>query len=202
MRLLPLILVLVAVTSAEAGVYLTITRSGSSGPSAREQAAAEARRQIDQAQAEYRRAYAKVVADHPMSFDLRQARLALARAYSRLNDVRSGLIAELRSDAAYRKADLLVLEREQQLRREKDPEKRIELAEDLLRLRTHRTELETEAFAGNVDLTVALAGVQSAKNELEAVEKMYRWHLTQSDQLSAARSRLDSARDQLAGVGN
>jgi hypothetical protein len=181
---------------------MTITRPSSSGPSARERAAAEAKRQIDQARAEYRRQFAKVLADHPMSFELHQARLTLAKAHTRLSDVRSEVIAELRSNPDYRRADLLIIEQEQRLRQEKDIEKRLEMAAELLRLRTQRTELESRAFADNVSVTIALAGVQSARNELEGVEKMFQWHLRQADQLSAARSRLDAARDQLAGVGN
>lgn len=204
MRLLSLhvLIILATVTSSHAGVYLTITRSGSSGPSAREQAATDARRQIEAAQAEYRREFARVLADHPMGFDLRQARVALARAQNRLNDARSAAITEVRSTPEYRRVDLLIFEQEQKLRRENETEKRVEMAGELLRLRTQRTGLESQALEGNIDVTLALAGVQSAKNELEGVEKMYRWHLMQADTLSAARSRLDAARGQLASLGD
>ncbi len=202
MRLLSLILVLVTVSASQAGVYLTITRSSSPGPSAREQAASDARRQIEMAQAEFRREFAKVLADHPMSFELRQARIALAKAHSRLNDARSAVVAQLRSDPAYRRLDLLIVEREHKLRRETDTQKRIEMAEELLRLRGQRTELESRAQSENGDVSFARAAVQSAMNELQGVEKMHRWHMMQSDQLSAARSRLDTAREQLASIGD
>ena len=202
MRLLTNIIVLTAVSTSQAGVYLTITRPSSPGPSAREQAATDARRQIEAAQAEYRREFAKVLADHPMSFELRQARIALAKAYNRLNDARSAVVAQLRSDPAYRRVDLMIAEQEQKLRREQDATKRVAMAEELLRLRGERTAMESAAQAENTEVTFARGSVQSAMNELQNVEKMYRWHLMQSDPLSAARSRLDTARDQLASLGD
>ncbi|GIW75106.1 MAG: hypothetical protein KatS3mg104_0169 [Phycisphaerae bacterium] len=202
MRLFPLLISLMMLTPAQAGVYLTFHRPNSSGPSAREQAANQARQRVLQAQVAYRQAYARTLANHPMDFELRQARQSLTRAYRQLSDARAQIITHLRQNPRYRLIEQTLIEQEFALVKEQDPEKRFEQAQQLLRLRAEKSRMETDAISDSIEVSVAQSAVQSARNELLAVEKMYQWHLAQADTLSAARSHLQSARQELVSIGD
>lgn len=202
MRLIPFFIGLALLTPAQAGIYLTFHRPASSGPSAREQSANQARQRILQAQIAYRQAYAQTLVNHPMDVELRQARLSLTKAYRQLADARAQIITQLRQNPQYRRLELDLIEQESALAKEKDSDKRLEQAQQLLKLRAEKSSMETSAMADSVEVSVAQSAVQSAKNELQAVEKMYQWHLAQADTLSAARSQLQSARQELATIGD
>lgn len=202
MRLIPFFIGLALLTPAQAGVYLTFHRPASSGPSAREQSANQARQRILQAQIAYRQAYAQTLVNHPMDVELRQARISLTKAYRQLADARAQIITQLRQNPQYRHLELDLIEQESALAKEQDPDKRLEQAQQLLKLRAEKSSMETSVMAESVEVSVAQSAVQSAKNELQAVEKMYQWHLAQADTLSAARSQLQSARQELAAIGD
>lgn len=187
---------------SQAGVYLSINRPSSTGPSAREQAAIEARKRIDAASNDFRRTYTQILLDHPMQSDMRDARAQLARARQQLSDARAEVIDQLRQTSQYRAVSVDIMMLESQLSDEKDEQKRFALAHRLLDLRTKRSAIQEEAMSGNVSITVAQAGVQQAMNQLRNAEQMYRWHITQDQAFAQARQRLDQARQQLADVGS
>jgi hypothetical protein len=204
MRLLTIIILGLGtlVPVSRAGVYLSINRPSNPGPSAREQAAIEARKRIDAASSEFRRAYTQIILDHPMQSEMRDARAQLARARQHLSDTRAEVINQLLQTPDYRAISVDIMMLESKLSDEKDDQKRIGLAHRLLDLRSQRSALQQQAMSENVSITVAMAGVQQAMNALRNAEETYRWHITQNESFAVARQRLDQAREQLADIGS
>ncbi len=203
---LPIALILLTLASnASAGVYLTIVRrsgGSDSGVSARNSAAAEARRQVTVAQTEFTRAYNQAVLNNPHAYDLKQARIDLAKAHRQLATATSDAKAELNKQSDYRAVNIDIWGLEDKLSRERDIAKRTEIAHQLFDLRRKRSTIESEAFSNDASITVANAGVMEAMNALRNAEQMYQWHLTKDAGFTAAKSNLDAARERLANLNS
>ncbi len=190
------------VSQTNGGVYLTFTRPADPGPSARMQAAMEARRQINLAMADFNRAYTVALLNHPMEWELKSARLDLAKARARYADAQMSVKQELSKQPEHRRVSIQILTLEEKLRSEKQLDQRADIALQLLDLRSRRSAIESDAFAADSTLSATLTAMQQAMSQLTQVEKMYQWQLTKDDSLLAAKSKLDAARAQLASAGS
>lgn len=203
MRFSPVVIIvtlLLVAQGASAGVYLTIVRRPErSGPSAREVAANEARRQVRLAETQLTRAYTAASLGHPIATQLRQARIELAQASIEHEELRQQLIRKFSESTEIRQLNQQIRDHSDALYREKDEPKRFALARQLLEVRTARSRLIAAHLAEDVDLTIAQADVQERMNKVRALELEYQSAILADDRFYAARQQLESARRQLAG---
>lgn len=196
-----LILLSLIAQTASAGVYLTITRHPeNTGPSPREQAASEARKQIRAAETQLTRAYAAASAGHPLAVELRKARVELARASVAHEEMRQHLIRKISDAPEVRQLNQQIHDDSDALRAEKDEQKRFEIARRLLEVRTERSRLIAARLSEDADLTIAQADVQERTNTVRALELEYQAAILADDRFYNARQQLEAARRQLAGL--
>jgi multidrug resistance efflux pump len=189
---------------ADAKIYLTIIRKpeNTAAQRARESAALEARRQLNQAQSALMRAQNLAMQNNPHAIELRQAQADLAKARQRhaqaVGDAKFALLTKTDLGAL----NTRIWNLEDRLSVEKDPARRSQIAFDLLDLRSRRSKLEGESLGMNPEVTVAQAGLQEAVTHLRNVETLFHWHVNKDPGVESARAAVDQARQRLLSVGN
>lgn len=201
MRFLGLIflaaLLVVPPMRADAGYVLVWRAPSNPGPSAREQAGRAARQQVNAAQANFARAYAEAMRNHPLNEDLRAAKAALVKARIDCDQVVRNTRAKVGDVPEVREQRRQIERLERDLDAAKGPSERIPAASDLMQARSKLTQVEAAALSEDVYVTLARAGVQEATNKLRALEEEYQFTLRNDPGFAAAKQQLDAARAQL-----
>jgi hypothetical protein len=190
---------LVLGSAAHAGICLTINRHDGA-PSARQTAAMDARREITAAENDFRRAYGLALRNHPLAGEIEAARREVVKSQTELANARRDVKAKLAQQPDVRKMliDLRILD--EQIAAEKDADVRTSMAKDRLVLRKKLSAAESEAIGGDVYVTLALAGLQESTNKLRSLEQQHQSLMLQDPGFTAAKNRLDAARQRLASI--
>jgi len=200
MRRLLIIFVITLMTSdALAGNTLQWVRRNP-GPSARQQAAQVAMREVWLAQSAFGRAYAQASRDNPLAQQVVIAMSTLARANARRTVMIRDFVVTLGAQEDVRQLSDQIVSLERQLERETDIKNRLQLAHDLLNTRSQRTKLIQAAIDDNTALTLSKADVLDANTALRELQQRHRATLDDNPTFAGAKARLVAARGQLASI--
>jgi predicted RNase H-like nuclease (RuvC/YqgF family) len=199
--LLTAVLLLITPPALEAGVYITWHRKPNPGPSAREQAGRAARQQVDAAQANFTRAYAQAMRNHPLNEELRQARVDLTKARIDCDHTVRNTRAKLGGLPEVKAQQKLINRLERDLENTKDMALRVPIASDLMHARSKLTQLEYAALGDDVYVVIARATVLDATNKVRSLEEQYQTTLAADPGFASAKEQLDAARRRLTQPG-
>jgi predicted RNase H-like nuclease (RuvC/YqgF family) len=196
-----LLIVLTLGSSTQAGTYLRIIWPSNPGPSAREMAARDARREIDAAQNTLRLAHAKAMQNHPLAREIQTAQAELKKSDRELAAARNKVKAKLAEMPEVRNLVNRVHALDGRIANEKDSAVRTQLATERLAIRKKLSTMESEAMNADVYVNLGAAGVVDANKMLRALQEQHRLLMLQDPTFASAKARLDAAQRRMAQVG-